>query len=214
MVDLYIVGAGGLGRGLADALIYDGKQNVEEKFNNIYFVDDNHSGSHLNGIPVKYSLDYFVNLEIKCLVINAIGSPWIRKDIQSRLEKNPNFVFPNYIDKDIKIYNHVKIGKGNIITRGAVLSTNISIGNHNLIHFNCSIGHDVIIGNYNCIYPLTSLSGYTSLGDENMIGTGTSTLPRCEIKNRVNVGAHSLLKGSYESNITVFGAPARIKEDN
>ncbi|MFP3470748.1 hypothetical protein R0J90_11965, partial [Micrococcus sp. SIMBA_144] len=97
--------------------------------------------------------------------------------------------------------------------RGAVLSTNISIGNHNLIHFNCSIGHDVSMGDYNCIYPLTSLSGYTSLGNENMIGTGTSTLPSCKIENRVNVGAHSLLKGDYESDITVFGAPAERKKD-
>lgn len=208
MPDLYIVGAGGLGRGLADALLYDKKNHIEKEFNEIYFVDDNVVSTEVNGVLVQFNLDEFLKIEKECLVINAIGSPKTRKDIQNKLNSNPYFKFPNYIDEDVKLYKHVNIGQGNIVTRGAVLSTNINIGDFNLIHFNCTLGHDVEIGNFNCIYPLSSLSGYTILGDGNMIGTGSCSLPQTILENHINVGANSLLKGKYQTGITVLGSPA------
>lgn len=208
MPDLYLIGAGGLGRGLADALMYDDSEHIEEEFNNLYFVDDNNLYNKVNGITIRYTINEFLNLTEECLVINAIGTPILREKLQKKMNRNNKFSFPNYIDTNVKIYPHVNIGKGNIITRGVVLSTNIEIGNFNVIHFNCTVGHDVKIGDFNCIYPLTSLSGYTVLGSCNMIGTGSASLPQSKVENYVNIGANSLIKGEYESNITVAGSPA------
>ncbi|WP_166626735.1 acetyltransferase [Jeotgalicoccus sp. S0W5] len=213
MVNLYIVGSGGLGRGLADALIFDNHKQIEDEFNNIYFVDDNTRGMFINDLEVKMNIDELCDFNEKCLVINALGEPKVRKNIQKRLLSNRNLIFPNYIDSDVKLYKNTQIGKGNIITRGVVLSTNIEIGDFNLIHFNCTIGHDVKIENYNCIYPLVSLSGYTSVGSGNMIGTGSSSLLGSCLNNFVKVGANSLIRGNYESNITIVGSPA-IKISN
>lgn len=213
MIDLYIVGAGGLGRGLADALMYDSKNHIEEEFGKIYFVDDSKVNTEVNGVFAKFDLNDFIGFEKECLVINAIGSPKAREEIQIKLNSNPYFRFPNYIDEDVKLYKHVNIGVGNIITRGVVLSTNIDISDFNLIHFNCTVGHDVKMGNYNCIYPLSSLSGYTGLGNGNMIGTGSCSLPQTKLEDYVNVGANSLIKGKYETGVTVVGSPAERTEE-
>lgn len=209
MRDLYIVGSGGLGRGLVDALVYDDGSHITEEFNNIFFVDDNTVGESINGIKVILNIDELSNITVKCFVLNTIGEPSIREKIQKKLNGNPHLEFPNYIDSDVKLYGHVNIGQGNIITRGSVLSTNINIGDFNLIHFNCTIGHDVNMNNYNCIYPLVSLSGFTTLGNCNMIGTGSSSLPQSVLKDYVRVGANSLISGRYESNITIIGTPAK-----
>jgi sugar O-acyltransferase (sialic acid O-acetyltransferase NeuD family) len=214
MVDLFIVGAGGLGRGLADALLYDHKENIKEEFENVYFVDDNNMGKYINDIYVKYSIDDFLKYDKECLVINAIGTSRTRKKIQDRLNTNEKFKFPNYIDRDVKLYKNIRIGKGNIITQGVVFSTNIMIGDFNLIHFNCTVGHDVQIGDYNCIYPLTSLSGFSRIGNKNVIGTGSCTLPHSRLSDEIYVGAHSLVKGKHESGITIVGSPAKKLEKN
>lgn len=208
MRDLYIVGSGGLGRGLVDALIHDNGDHINEEFNNIYFVDDNTTGEYINGIKVRFNIEDLINITSKCLVINALGEPRIREKIQKKLNLNPHFEFPNYIDSDVKLYNNVHLGTGNIITRGAVLSTNINIGDFNLIHFNSTIGHDVTMNDYNCVYPLVSLSGYTKLGNCNMIGMCSSSLPQSVLNDYVRVGANSLISGEYASNITIVGTPA------
>lgn len=206
--DLYIVGSGGLGRGLVDALIHDNGDQINEEFNNIYFVDDNTTGEYINGIKVRFNIEELIKITSKCLVINAVGEPRLREKIQKKLNTNPHFEFPNYIDSDVKLFNNVNLGKGNIITRGAVFSTNISIGDFNLIHFNSTIGHDVIMNDYNCIYPLVSISGYTKIGNCNMIGTGSSSLPESTLGDYVRVGANALISGNYNSNITIVGSPA------
>src|SRR5690625_279108 len=143
MLDLYIVGAGGLGRGLADALSYDNKKNIKEEYENIYFIDDNNMGKKVNDVYIKYNIDDFVKFGKECLVINALGTASAKKEVQNKLNSNPNFIFPNYIDHQVKIYKHITLGKGNIITQGVVFSTNIDIGDFSLIHFNCTVGHDV-----------------------------------------------------------------------
>ncbi|KIH71418.1 hypothetical protein [Salinicoccus roseus] len=209
MVDLYIVGAGGLGRGLADALIYDNGESIEESFGDIYFIDDYQVNKTINGILVKKSIVDFINTKTECLVLNAIGEPKLRRKVQNQLSDNTLFKFPNFIDKDVKIYNNIILGEGNIVTRGVVFSTNIEIGDFNLIHFNCTIGHDVKIGNYNCIYPLTSISGYTELGNENMLGTNSSTLPSVILGNDIIVGANSLVNKNFLNEKKIYGSPAR-----
>lgn len=208
MRDLYVVGSGGLGRGLVDALIYDNGDHITEEFNNIYFVDDNTTGEYINGIKVRFNIEELLNITDKCLVINALGEPRIREKIQEKLNTNPHLEFPNYIDSDVKLYGNVSIGKGNIISRGVVFSTNINVGDFNLIHYNSTIGHDISMKNYNCIYPLVSLSGYTKLGNCNMVGTGSSSLPESTLGDYVRVGANALISGSYNSNTTVIGSPA------
>lgn len=214
MRDLYVVGAGGLGRGLADSLIYDNKAHIKEKFNKIYFVDDNAVGEFINGIEVRFTIDDLINNTESSLVINALGEPRVREKVQRKLNKSTYLEYPNYIDNDVKIYRNVNLGKGNIITRGVVFSTNISIGDFNLIHFNTTIGHDIIMRNYNCVYPLVSLSGYTSLGNCNMIGTGSSSLPQSSLKDNVRVGANTLISGEYDSNLTIVGSPGeRMKNE-
>lgn len=206
--DLYIVGSGGLGRGLVDALIHDNGDHINEEFNNIYFVDDNTTGEYINGIKVRLNIEDLINITSKCLVINALGEPRIREKIQKKLNANPHFEFPNYIDSDVKLYNNVHLGKGNIISRGVVFSTNINMGDFNLIHYNSTIGHDISMKNYNCIYPLVSLSGYTKIGNCNMIGTGSSSLPESTLGDYVRVGANALISGNYNSNTTIIGSPA------
>lgn len=208
MPNLYIVGSGGLGRGLADALIYDNHAHINQEFKNIYFVDDKSKGLYINEIEVKFSIEDLVNFREESLVINAIGEPKMREKIQTKLSSNKMLKFPNYIDCGVKIYRNNIIGEGNIITKGVVLSTNIVIGNFNLVHFNTTIGHDVKMKDFNCIYPLVSLSGYTTIGNGNMIGTNSSSLPASTMKDYIRVGANSLIKGNYESNITILGSPA------
>lgn len=209
-MNLYIIGAGGLGRGLAESLIEEKKRGVCcIDYETIFFVDDIKVHSNVNNIYVKYNTTEFNNIEEECLVLNAIGTPLERENIQKKLLKKANFIFPNYIDSDVRTYPSIIMGQGNIITRGVIFSSNIVIGDFNLLHFGCTIGHDVKIGNFNCVYPQCAISGYTIISHSNIFGANTVTLPKVSIRNKNVVGANSFINKNILSNRKLVGSPIR-----
>lgn len=209
MSNIYIVGAGGLGRGLAESLLLEMEKNKIEK-NEIYFIDDNFVGKTINGVDVIDSVDNFTkNTNHKSVVYNAIGEPNSRYNVQQKLEKNNLFDFPNFIPSSVFLPPSLILGKGNIISRGTVLSANVEIGDFNLIHYNSSIGHDLKIKSYNCIYPLASLSGYVEIGNCNMVGAGSVFLPQVKIGDFNKIGANSTVTKDFGQSNVLIGTPAK-----
>lgn len=122
-------------------------------------------------------------------VVIPIGTPAIKKNIWERVSKFDNLVYPNIIAPSAKImdYSSVKMGVGNIICSGCILTTEIQMGSFNLINLNSTIGHNVTLGNYGVINPLSSVSGNVVVGDEVLLGAG------CAIKQGVSIGKKSVI---------------------
>lgn len=207
MNDIIIYGTGGLGRGVVD-LIHEINKNGT-RWNIIGFIDDNEKKVKVNGIDVLGTMECLKNTNQRLNVVLAIGAPEFKMKVYKELSILKNIYFPNLMHPSVEFSHHNTIGKGNIIGKGATLSTNIDIGDFNLIHYNCTIGHDVVLGNFNSIYPLTAISGFVNIEDNIVIGTNSSIIPNVLVGENSIIGAGSAIIKNVNSNSKVVGVPGK-----
>lgn len=145
-------------------------------------------------------------------VVIGIGHPSLRRRVASSLKKNPSLRFPNLIHPHVELDpEFVRIGAGNMITEGVVLSCDIELGDFNLLNWNATIGHDCRIGSFNVINPGCSVSGCVTLGDECLVGTGARILEGRQVADRTILGAGAVLTRSVlPPGGTYVGVPARL----
>lgn len=207
---IYIVGAGGLGRGVLETInaITNKHRNWEIKG----FIDDNieiHKRM-IHNIEVLGDLDYLLKIESFANVVLAIAKPDIKAIVYERLSKNKNLFFPNIIHPKVHLSPSVEIGWGNIVSENVSFSADVEIGSFTLIHFNSSIGHDVCISDYSTIYPGASVSGFVQLKDKCEIGSNACVLPSNIVGEKAIVGAGALVNREVQPKTTVVGVPARV----
>lgn len=207
---LLIFGSGGLAREVF-SLVEDINRS-ESSFNEISFLDINEdrvleigsSRLHVFNDEKFFARDYTPDSDRFAI---GIGSPDVIKKIISRWG---SLSFPNLVHPSVIVQKStLKLGKGNIICAGNVLTTNIVLGSFNYVNLSCTIGHDSMFGDGNVINPGANISGSVKIGNYNLIGTNATILQGVEIKDHIILGASSLANKNLESDNTYIGVPAR-----
>lgn len=212
MKDIAIFGAGGWGKEVA-CLISSINSQTEDKWNLIGFFDD----SKKIGYKVsKYGcvlggMDDLNNYPYQLAVVVAIGNPQSYRSVIDRIY-NDKIYFPNLISPTFRIADNetFKIGKGNIIGIGCVVSVDVTIGNFNTFNADIVMGHDVKIGDFNVIMPDIRISGEVTIGDGNLIGVGSIILQQIKVGNGVRLGAGSVLMNKPKDGGVYIGNPAKL----
>ena len=134
MKKIAIYGAGGFGREIA--CLINILNEVSREWDIIGFFDDgipigtkNEYGEVLGGIQEINS-----HVEKLALVI-AIASPKAVEKIVQNI-KAPNVYYPNIIAPDVIFLDkrNVRLGKGNILCSGCLLSCNVTLGSFNILN--------------------------------------------------------------------------------
>lgn len=209
MIDIVIIGAGGLGREVAWMIQLINKESLLYRL--LGFYDDVvPKDTTINGIKVLGKVEELNQISINLAVVIAIGDPGVRELIFHRL-KNPNIQFPVLIHPrcDVGQEEYNLIGKGTIICAGTTITTNVTIGEFVLVNLHCTIGHDVVIGNFTSLMPDVNLSGHVNLGSGVLAGAGAVVLPLLNVEDKVKIGAGAVVTQSIRSNVTVVGVPAK-----
>jgi sugar O-acyltransferase (sialic acid O-acetyltransferase NeuD family) len=207
--DLVIYGSGGFGREVLE-LIKDITYTSNESWHVLGFINDlpESHGSKVNNYPILGGMDWVKRYKLPLSVVIAIGNPIRRKLIHNRL-KDYNVEFPNIIHSGVKISNQIKMGYGNIICAGSILTTDILIENFVIINLSCTVGHDVIINSYSTLLPSCNISGNVLLEECVDIGTNTCIIPNVSIGENSIVGAGATVIRNIPSNCTAVGSPAK-----
>ena len=213
MKKIAIFGAGGFGREVACLINKINEENTQSnQWQLIGFFDDglavgsrNEYGEILGGVK---ELNEW---EEELAVVIAIGSPKIVELIVSKIT-SPKISFPNIIAPNVIFLdnNNYKIGRGNIIGFGCLISCNVEIGNHNILNGFITVGHDTSMGNYNSLMPNVKVSGEITIGDKNYFGVGSTILQQIKIGNNTTIGANSLIIRKTKDGMTYVGNPATI----
>lgn len=211
MKDIAVFGAGGFGREVACLIQLINKSGKEPKWHFVGFFDDNvelkgtknEYGSILGGIPELNNWTTSLDIAI------AIGSPVVIKKITENIS-NPLIDFPNVIAPSAAFLDraNVRIGMGNIICSGCLISCNVDIGNFNIFNGFIPIGHDTRIGNYNVIMPSCNISGGVQMGDGNFMGVKSVVLQYLKIGNNTKIGAGAIVMRNTKDNYLYMGVPA------
>lgn len=205
---IIIVGAGGFGREILWLIERINERKLSWKV--VGFIDDVMGcDNRINQIPVLGSLKKLKMQQEEIDVVCAIGSAKTRKNIVEQLKRNPRLHFPNLIDPSVFCSRYVKMGEGNIICAGTILTTNIELGDFNILNLSCTVGHDVEIKSFVTIYPGTNISGNVRIGAESEIGTGTKIIQGKQIGDQMIVGAGAVVVTDLLDAGTYIGVPAK-----
>ena len=177
---IVIFGSGGISREIAFLIEDINKSCRSIQFEILGFIEKDKSrlGCEISGYKILG--DYSILNHIKCDgYVLPMGNPIIKKKIYNeeiakidKYLKAFNIIHPSVVFRE----KYVKLGIGNIICAGTILTSDILLGDFNLINLNCTIGHDVEIGNFNVINPLSAISGNVRIGNNNLIGTGSKVI--------------------------------------
>ena len=213
MQDLVIIGAGGVGKEVA--WIIEQINKFKPTFTILGYIDDNGEihGNIINGYKILGNIEYLLNMNQDLCVVCAIANYNVKKNIIAKL-RFKKFHFPSIIHPDIYINNTNKIGVGNIIYPGVIITTNIIMGDFVIISPKCGIAHEVIIENYCSVLWNVNISGNVKIKEGCLIGSGATIIQGKNIGSESTVGAGAVVITNVPDNCTVVGVPARIVKFN
>ena len=184
---ILVYGAGGTGKEVIDYL--KGTHTYE-----IYGLIDQRYPElkEVFGVPVvgrMDDLDRLYNAGIT-KIINAVAfkdRAHYRKEIFEILKKK-GFEFVNIIHKTASIEPSVKLGVGNMICAGVIISSGAKIGNNCLLNNGSIVSHDCIVSDHCHIASGAILAGYVTVGENTLIGQN------CTVNVGVKIGKNVVVQ--------------------
>jgi sugar O-acyltransferase (sialic acid O-acetyltransferase NeuD family) len=201
----YIIGAGGHGKVVGDALLAAGHEVAG-------FLDADLSkvGKKIFGIDVLEQDELLKSIDPNVVELaNGIGDLTVRRALYDRLS-DVGFIFKTVIHPSAIIARDVSIGQGSQVMAGCVIQTGVQVAENALINTCCSVDHDSIIGASAFLGPGVTLCGNVSVGLGAHIGTGATVLEKVSIGDHSVVGGGSTVIDIIANCVTAVGVPARV----
>lgn len=206
MTRLLIVGAGGFGREMYQAVLASLRFRADWDITSIGYLDDASAPPLLRAPLVGTVAGY--DYTSGDLGLCAIGSPQVRRQVVGSLAAR-GLRFPAFIDDRAHVGEGVEYGDGLIVGCGSVITVDVKIGEHTHINTYCTVGHDVVIGDFSTFSSQCNLTGGASVGSDVFFGTGATVIPGKSVGDGARVGAGSVVVRSVKTQESVFGNPAR-----
>lgn len=209
---IFVVGAGGHGRVVADVWLAMGKQFTG-------FVDlPEHAGKiGWRGLPIWHEAELLRRVApADALLLNGIGSvssTALRKAVYLRLSK-AGYRFDLLTHPTAIVCSDVALGAGVQLMAGAIVQTGARIGINTIINTGAIVDHDCVVGDHCHIAPGAVLSGGVEIGSGSHIGCGASLIQGIKIGEGALVAAGAVVTRNVGAGGCVAGVPARALRRN
>ena len=206
MRDLFIVGAGGLGREAAWTVERINAASQQPLWRLIGFSDDDPAKAtgNFEGYPMLGSVEKASKDHPGASVFIAIGDNAIRRKVYAQLRGHD---FPAMIDPSAQVSPTTEFKHGTYIACEAVVSVGTEIGKFVIINARAGVGHDSVVGDFSNVAPGVSLSGHTTLGQDVFMGTNSCTAPGRKVGDGATVACGTPVLKDVEpgSTLSPFG---------
>lgn len=202
--NLIIVGAGGHGAELDDYIGFINSAPSGPRFVIAGYLDDNpanYSSYKLSGPLLGGIREHQIRQD--CAYIIGIANLSFRQEFVN-LFLSRGAEFATIIHPSAYLSPSAVIGKGAVIGPMANIGPNAVVGDYTLVNSRCSLGHDTKLGQFNFISPNVCFSGFTSIGDGNLFGINSATIPGITVGNRNKIMAGMVLDKNVGDDETVF----------
>ena len=207
---IIVIGAGGHGRVVADALRMSGRIVLG-------FLEANFElhGKIIDDVRVLGDDDLLSDYPPDTInLANGIGSTVsteTRRTVYERLNLR-GYRFETVCHPSAIISRSAQISPGAQIIAGAVIQPGAIVGENTIINTGAIVDHGCIIGKHCHVAPGVVLSGDVNIGDGCHIGTGANVIQSVGIGACSLVAAGAVVVQDIRANAWVVGVPARIME--
>jgi sugar O-acyltransferase (sialic acid O-acetyltransferase NeuD family) len=187
-----VYGAGGHARVLID-LIREGRRDLHV----VAAVDDSPQRVEcVLGVPVVGDVSRLAELRARgiryaVLGVGSVTNNAARIPLFERL-RHEGFTIPNLIHPKAAVEPSVRMGQGNQILAGAVISSTVELGDNTIINSNVVVSHDCRIASHTHLTPGVMFAGGVSVEESSVIGMGVTVYLGVHIGRGVTVanGVH------------------------
>lgn len=196
-MQLWIAGAGGVGREALDVAIAAGVEVAG-------FVDDRAAGTTVRELAVVDPAE----LTDGAAVLVAIGDPAARLAVAERLGA-AGAVFRSLIHPHSIVAPLTQVEPGCLVSGGAHVSSSVMLDDHVQVHYNATIGHDCVLESGATVLPGANVAGNVRLERAVTVGSGAVVLQGLRVGAGSTVGAGAVVTRDVETGAVVVGSPAR-----
>lgn len=205
-MDIVLIGAGGHGKVVLDAIRLEGRHRV------VGFLDADPSllNSSVAGVPVLGGpnlLDKLAARKIKGVFV-SIGDNRTRDNYMAEAEAAGLELVSAVHPKSI-VADSAAIGRNVLIAAGAIVSVDASISDGAIINTAASVDHECTIGRCAHVAPGARLAGRVAVGEQAFVGLGAMVIQCLTIGDQATVGAGAVVRQDVPAGVTVVGVPAR-----
>lgn len=186
--ELLIVGAGGLGREVLEAVSAINAQSSEPRWSVLGFLDDDSSVDAVDGLPVLGPLDVVENYPAAKVVV-CVGRPranWLRKRVVRRLGLPPER-YATIVHPGAWLARSTEVGHGTVLLAGVVTTAAVRIGCHVVAMPHTVFTHDDEVGDFVTFGAGAKIAGRVSIGEGAYIGAGAL------VREDITIGAWAVV---------------------
>ena len=209
MHEIYILGAGGLGKEMAWHLEM---LDIQSKgFRLVGFLDDDETkwNKQVYGYAVLGRLEEV--LRPRAFVLLGVGNPQYRSLGVRRIKEMGGIPY-TLVGPEVVRAKGAACGTGAVLELGALLGPDSKIGDGVLVNKRVMITHDVEVGDYCVLSPYVFLSGGSKVGVGCSIGVGATVLPGISVAKGCVIGAGAVVTQDLPAFSLAVGVPAVVKK--
>lgn len=135
--------------------------------------------------------------------VGYLGKSDLREKLYERL-KEIGFCLPVIRDPSAVVSEHIEIGEGTAIGKGAIINTGAVIGKMCIINTGAIIEHDCIVEDFSHISVGSVLCGGVRVGEASLVGANATVIQGTKIGNRCIIGAGTTVRKKVEDNCMVW----------
>lgn len=207
---LIVLGAGGHGRVVADALIASGR-----RVRGFIDADPHKRNLRVFDLPVLGGDDVLSSLSPEDVELaNGIGSAGVMH-VRQRVYAaaiDRGFRFATVVHPTAIVASSAMLAPGTQVLAGAVVQPFATVGENSIVNTGAIVEHDVQIGSHVHISPRVVLAGEVRVGDLVHIGVGATVIQQITIGIGAFVAAGAVVVANVPAAKRVMGVPARVQD--
>lgn len=207
MKSLGIIGAGELGRQIANFAVQDGH------YSSVFFFDDFALTPEVNGIKVLGKAeDILVAFNENTIheIVIGIGYKHIDKRKELYDMWSNRIPFGKIIHSTCIVDTSAIIKAGSILYPNTVIDKNVVVEENVLLNLSCTISHDATIGKHSFLAPSVTIAGFTHIGDSCFLGVSTTVIDNIEVGNNISTGGGCVVTENITEKGLYIGCPAKL----
>jgi sugar O-acyltransferase (sialic acid O-acetyltransferase NeuD family) len=179
------------------------------------FLDERpeYKGRDIDDVPVLGDLSDITMFKNDVRIVCAgVGDPSLKKRF---VEKTKHFGFQfadTLVHPSVFISRRNRLGIGNVICEGSIMTTNVDIKNFVIINRGVNVSHDNVIHDYVTVAPGVQIAGNVTIEEGAYIGIGASIREKKTIGSWSMIGGGAFVKDDVPSKTLYAGVPATFKK--